>query len=256
MRKAIFCVLLLLGWSIAALGQPAKTLRSTNLRRDPSTRHAPVRPLETSEQLTLLSHQKRNGYYHVETGDSAKGWAWARNVRIDSAAPVNPPPDSAALNPVALAPISIGPAVPGTSSLAGCGDDLWQHVYHPYRLLVMNGCVTVSGTIVDATSGRNHDGVRHEADGDTHGWLRLDPQFANLLNDGNVTAQSGNLVFEIVCHYHVTQADAKPACSAFTDPIAIPPVGSHVQISGSFIQDNNHQRWNEIHPVSRIVVIP
>jgi hypothetical protein len=120
----------------------------------------------------------------------------------------------------------------------------------------MNECVTVSGIIVDATNGHSQDGVRHEADGDTHGWLRLDPQFANLLNDGNVTAQSGNLVFEIVCHYHVTQADAKPACSAFTDPVAIPPVGSHVQMSGSFVQDNNHQRWNEIHPVSRIVVIP
>ena len=119
----------------------------------------------------------------------------------------------------------------------------------------MNECVTISGTIVDATNGRNSDGVRHEADGDTHGWLRPDPQFANLLNNGNTTAENGNLVFEIVCHYPVTQADAKPACSTFGDRTVIPPVGSHVAITGTFVQDTNHQRWNEIHPVSRIVVI-
>jgi hypothetical protein len=26
-------------------------------------------------------------------------------------------------------------------------------------------------------------------------------------------------------------------------------------MTGTFVQDTNHQRWNEIHPVSRIVVI-
>jgi len=31
------------------------------------------------------------------------------------------------------------------------------------------------GTIVDATNGGKPDGVRHEADGDTHGWLKVDP---------------------------------------------------------------------------------
>jgi hypothetical protein len=175
---------------------------------------------------------------------------WARNIRIDTAVAVVPQPDSAA-----LAGVTIGPPVPGSNSLAGCGDALWQHVYHPYRLLVMNECVTVSGIIVDATSGRNSDGVRHEADGDTHGWLRLDPQFSNLLNNGNMSAENGNLVFEIVCHYQVTQTDAKPACSAFGDHTVIPRVGTHVRITGAFVQDNNHAKWNEIHPVSKIVVI-
>ena len=68
---------------------------------------------------------------------------------------------------------------------------------------------------MDATNGRNGDGVRPEADCDTHGWLRLDPQFANLLNNGNMSAENGKLIFEIVCHYRVTPADAKPSCSAF-----------------------------------------
>jgi hypothetical protein len=250
-RRATFsCAFLIFVWSASLLGQSGITLRSTNLRRDASTSHQPIRLLQAGQQLTLLSPQKRNGYYHVETSDSTKGWAWAHNLRIDSAVAVVPHTDSAALSAV-----TIGPPVPGSNSLAGCGDGLWQHVYHPYRLLVMNECVTVSGTIVDDTNGRNSDGVRHEADGDTHGWLRLDPQFANLLDNGNKSAENGDLVFEIVCHYHVTQADAKPACSTFGDHIVIPPVGSHVAITGTFVQDTNHQRWNEIHPVSRIVVI-
>jgi hypothetical protein len=198
-----------------------------------------------------LSVRSRNGFYHVQTSDSKKGWVWARNVRIDTTTVATPQPDT-----LALSAVTIGPAEPGSNSLAGCGDGLWQHVYHPSRLLVMTECVTVTGTVVDATNGRNSDGVRHEPDGDTHGWLRLDPLFANLLNNGNMSAEGGNLVFEIVCHYHVTQADAKPSCSAFNDQTAIPPIGSHVQMSGTFVQDTNHRRWNEIHPVSRIVVIP
>jgi len=53
--------------------------------------------------------------------------------------------------------------------------------------------------MVDATKGSERDGVRHEADGDTHGWLKLDSQFQNLLNAGNISDEGGNLVFEIVC---------------------------------------------------------
>lgn len=251
-RITLLCISLLIAWSAPAFGQSAVTTRSTNLRKDPTTKHARIRLLDANERLTLLSSQRRNAYYHVETSDSTKGWVLARNIRIGTTSSPNPQPDSLGLNP-----ITVGTTVPGSNSLAGCGDGLWQHVYHPYRLLVMNECVTVSGIIVDATNGREPDGVRHEADGDTHGWLKVDPQFSNLLNQGNMSAAvQGNLIFEIVCHFHVTQADAKPACSAFGDHTVIPPVGSHVRITGAFVQDNNHAKWNEIHPVSKIVVIP
>jgi hypothetical protein len=52
----------------------------------------------------------------------------------------------------------------------------------------------------------------------------------------------------------VTQTDAKPACASFSDHTAIPPVGSHVAITGSFVTEKNHGKWNEIHPVSTIKV--
>ena len=61
------------------------------------------------------------------------------------------------------------------------------------------------------------DGVRHEDDGDTHGWLKVDPQFEDLLNPGNLNNEGGNLVFEVVCKFvPPKQADAKLARLAHT----------------------------------------
>ncbi len=53
-------------------------------------------------------------------------------------------------------------------------------------------------------------------------------------------------MFEIVCHYTVKQSDAKPACAGFTDHTTIPPVGTHVAITGTFVQEKNHAKWNQI----------
>jgi hypothetical protein len=137
-----------------------------------------------------------------------------------------------------------------------CDDSLWDHVYNPQRLIVKQKCVAVTGTIMDATNGNQVDGVRHEADGDTHGWLSLDPPFKNMLNAGNLSDESGNMVFEVVFMFRVSQADAKPACLTFHSAVHLPPVGSHVRIVGTYVQDTNHAQWMEIHPVTSITVIP
>jgi hypothetical protein len=71
----------------------------------------------------------------------------------------------------------------------------------------------------------------------------------------NNQAEQGNLIFEIVCKYPVTQADAKAACQAFKNTVKLPPVGSHVAITGSWVKDMDHNGWLEIHPVTSIVVI-
>jgi hypothetical protein len=94
--------------------------------------------------------------------------------------------------------------------------------------------------------------VRHEPDGDTHGWLKLDPQYESLLNAGNRSDEGGNLVFEIVCYFRVTQADAKGACRGYRSNVTIPPVGTHVRMNGTYVQDTNHAQWMEIHPVTSI----
>jgi hypothetical protein len=80
---------------------------------------------------------------------------------------------------------------------------------------VKQDCVVVTGTIMDATANersKRSDGVRHEPDGDSHGWLQLDKGFENLLNAGNLSDEGGNLVFEIICRYPVSQSEAKAAC--------------------------------------------
>jgi hypothetical protein len=121
---------------------------------------------------------------------------------------------------------------------------------------VKQQCISVTGTIGDASGGREADGVRHEKDADTHGWLKVDPEFSNLLNAGNVSDEGGNLVFEIVCRFPVTQKDAQAACKGYKDQVTLPPVGTHVRIVGTYVQDTFHAHWMEIHPVTSITVIP
>lgn len=139
-----------------------------------------------------------------------------------------------------------------------CDANLWKHVYNPSRLTVHEACVSVTGQIADATHGKRKDGIRHEADGDCHGWLTLDVwpvDQSKYLNAGNFSDEEGNLVFEIVCMFPVTQKDAIVSCKGFKNGVVLPPVGSHVRITGSWVQDDNHAHWNEIHPVTKIEVM-
>ena len=240
LRYSSYCLLFLL-ICIPLLSQQAVVRRNGNLRSEPNGTATVETQVHVNDTLTVLDTTPEHGYLQVRTADGKDGWVFARYIKI-VASPTSSEPstDPEATNPV------------GTH----CDDTLWQHVYNPTRLIVKQPCLAVTGTIVDATNGREPDGVRHEADGDTHGWLKVDQQFQDLLNPGNMSNEGGNLVFEIVCKFNVTQADAKPACANFQDPVAIPRVGSHVQIVGSYVRDTNHAQWMEIHPVSSITVIP
>jgi len=240
---ALCVTVLALAWRRAS-GQTVTVVHRVNLRPDPSSEYPPIRLLTPSEPpLTLLEPLLESGYYHVKTSVGGEGYVWSGYVRVSATPSASPET------------IQLSPGVDGSASMTGCGDGLWQHVYHPSRLIVLQDCVTVTGEMVDATQDQAHhqpDGVRHEGDGDTHGWLKVDPQFADLINAGNTSDEGGNLVFEIVCHYSVTQPDAKPACAGFVDHTTIPPVGTHVAITGTLVREKNHKQWNEIHPVSRI----
>jgi hypothetical protein len=241
-------LVLLCAWPAAA--QTVAVTRNTNLRTEQSSAEPPTRLLTPAEPpLDLLEPLVQDGYYHVRTSAGEEGYVWARNVSIS----VTPAASSGSTT------IRLGPGVPGAASMVGCGDGLWQHVYNPTRLIVKQDCLTVTGTMVDATANQathQPDGVRHEPDGDTHGWLQVDPPFASLINAGNTSVDggNGNLIFEIVCHFAVTQADAKPACAGFANHTTIPPIGAHVAVTGTFVTEQNHLKWNEIHPVSSIKV--
>ena len=118
------------------------------------------------------------------------------------------------------------------------------HVYRPSRLTILNPCVTISGTIAD---------IRGQADGDYHVMLRVDQGSTcggrDCLDDGDRQLQQGYLVVEVVCERQVSQEDAIATCSQYHNNLAIPPVGSHVFVTGPWVHDSHG--WNEIHPVVR-----
>lgn len=230
---------------ILVLAQEAATNRNANLRRDPSTGSPVITVLRKSARLTLVDAGADSGFYHVRTEDDQVGWVSVKLLMISPPRPATP-----------ALPAAGTTAGGETAAAGGCDSTLWNHVYHPTRLIVKTACVAVTGTIVDATSGNEPDGVRHEADGDTHGWLRVDPQFSGMLNAGNQGAEGGNLVFEIICRYPVTQKDAQSACQGYSDHVQLPPVGSHVSVVGTYVQDTFHAQWNEIHPVTGISIVP
>jgi hypothetical protein len=234
---------ILLTCPFSVFAQTATTNRNVILRRDPSTGSVAIAHLSQGARLTLVDDGPTSGFYHVRTEDDQVGWVWSKFVTLSA-----PPAPAPVPTPTPPTP----PLPPETQ----CDPSLWNHVYHPLRLIVKQQCIAVTGTIVDATAGKKSDGVRHEADGDTHGWLKLDAEFENLLNAGNIIDEGGNLVFEIVCRFPVSQQDAKAACANYTDQVSLPPVGSHVQIVGTLVQDTFHAKWMEIHPVTKITVFP
>jgi uncharacterized protein YraI len=242
MRRTLGLWIVSLLLSGAAAAQTATVKRTVILRAGATTASQALEHLRSGATLTLVDPAKQGGFYHVKAADGQEGWVWARNVTVETATPAT----SGQLS---------SPQVGGETPQ--CDDSLWEHVYNPQRLIVKQKCIAVTGTIVDATNGKRTDGVRHEADGDTHGWLDVDPQFKNLLNAGNLSNEGGNLVFEVVCKFRVTQADAVASCPAsYHTPVQIPAVGSRVRIVGSYVQDTEHAKWVEIHPVTSIDVIP
>jgi hypothetical protein len=152
-----------------------------------------------------------------------------------------------------IAIVSIGAQQPGKSKIlaGGCDETLWQHAYHPNRLHIQQRCVTVAGTIIDASHGKNKDGCRHEADGDGHCFLRLDAGQEKYINAKNVANEDGALVFEPMCRYRVTQQDALAACKDWKQKLALPAVGSHVRATGAWVLDAQHGHF-ELHPITSI----
>jgi SH3 domain-containing protein len=219
LRHFVLGVLFLAPCSACLIAQEATAKRNLVVRRDPSKSSPAIDHVVKDDRLTLIQTTSDNGYYQVTTEHDVTGWILASAVKVSQ--PPGTPPTP--------------PTQPPQSGQ--CDDTLWSHVYHSYRLIVNQKCISVTGTIVDATNGKRPDGVRKEADGDTHGWLRLDPPYQNLLNAGNNSDEGGNLVFEIVCEFPVSQADAKAACSSYQNKVTIPPVGSHVRIVGVYVQD-------------------
>jgi len=128
------------------------------------------------------------------------------------------------------------------SVAGGCDASLWNHVYDPTRLQQLASCLSVTGIIDESDV---------DPDGDQHMLLKLDPGQDSLVNKRNEKKKAGDLVIEIVCANPTTMKKAKRACADYTNPIAIPTLGQHVRVTGTYVLDS-HNGWNEIHPVSKV----
>ncbi|MEA2682388.1 MAG: hypothetical protein QOK05_716 [Chloroflexota bacterium] len=162
-----------------------------------------------------------------------------------AATPVPSPAASTSPSPITspIASPSAEPAPPSpTPAAPACGDPT-AHVYHAYRLQLIDPCRTVTGVITS---------IRSEADGDYHVRLMLDPQFASMLRPANTSGEHGDLVLEPICQHAVTQADAMAPCAGGLPLIPIPPIGTHVSATGSYVLDNQHGGWAELHPLFEI----
>jgi hypothetical protein len=126
-----------------------------------------------------------------------------------------------------------------------CDASLWQHVYHDYRLKVIEQCKTVTGVVFSR---------KKEKDGDWHIRLQLDGGQENLLNEKNISEQKGCLVIEIICACEVTQSDAIGSCENYFNNVKVPLVGEHILVTGSYVFDSQHG-WNEIHPITSIALL-
>jgi len=140
------------------------------------------------------------------------------------------------------------PLTPSSVSTSSnqCDQSLWNHIYNPARLQVIDTCKSVTGVI---------ESKRVENDDDYHIRVKLDPPFSNLINSANIKNQFGDLVVEPICVNKVTQTDAISACQNFRQNISIPPTGRHVNITGSYVLDKEHGNWAEIHPAKHLCIL-
>jgi hypothetical protein len=140
------------------------------------------------------------------------------------------------------------PAVgaPNMTSSGKCDQTLWNHVYHPERLQIVDQCKTVSGTV---------DSITIEKDGGSRILLKPDPLYDNLTNQVNEKMMNGDLVVEAICQNPVIQPNAIDACANFHQKINMPPVGTAISATGSYVLDQPGGGYAEIAPVTSILLV-
>jgi len=150
---------------------------------------------------------------------------------------------AASLFPLSYSSPAATAALTQKSKMPQCDKSLWQHVFLPTRLHIVNPCITTTGVIKS---------INTENDGDFHIGLLADN--SSLINQANIKFENGDLVLEVICQNPISRPEVGSVCNNFNHPpISIPPVGSHVAVTGSYVLDTRNNNWAEIHPVASIV---
>jgi hypothetical protein len=126
-----------------------------------------------------------------------------------------------------------------------CDTTLWQHVYNPDRLEVVDSCLTVTGVIEE---------TKAEGDGDQHMLLRPDSKFVKYINQVNIKKKNGCLVIEAICVNEIQKKKVGTSCEGCVNNVILPVVGDHVKVTGAYVNDS-HNGWMEIHPITKIELI-
>jgi hypothetical protein len=127
-------------------------------------------------------------------------------------------------------------------------DFLWQHIHDfkinqgkDERLPIYNYCIAVSGNITSQDV---------DPDGDIHMMLKLDRSYQHYSTETG--SKQGEIVIEAICQKPAQYDKAKAACNGVQkDFLKIPPTGTHVFVTGSYVLDAENN-WREIHPIASI----
>ena len=125
-----------------------------------------------------------------------------------------------------------------------CDAKLWDHVYERARLQILQACTAVEGRVVS---------VHRSQDGDLH--IALNPDNKSVLNLVNAVHAHRTLIVEAVCDHEPSTAIERAACGDFHSQVAMPKAGQRIRVIGAYVKDRDNG-WNEIHPVSRIEMLP
>lgn len=131
-----------------------------------------------------------------------------------------------------------------TTDTSGCDQNIWNYVYNPTRLEVIDKCKTFTGIIEESNA---------DDDGDQHMLLKLDAGQEYLLKGKNMKKKNGWLVIEAVCMNNIVRTKVGDACKGYVNHVDLPEVGKHVKVTGSYVIDT-HNGWSEIHPITKIEV--
>jgi uncharacterized protein YgiM (DUF1202 family) len=221
LRRIALGILLLVSCSGGVRTREATAKRNLVVRRDPSKSSPILARLAKDDRLTLVQATANNGYYNVKTEQDVIGWALATSVDVSQPQSLRQP-----------RPSNLRRAANATTSCeAMCTTRIVSSLIRSAFLQPEPSWTrpTAKNLMVSVT----------KRTGTLIGWLKVDSQFQTL-NAGNNSNEGGNLAFEVICKYKVTQADARAACSNYQNQVSLPPVGSHVRIVGVCVQDTFH----------------
>src|SRR6185437_10749088 len=87
--KRLSCMLAFLFLQVSlAAAQTAVVTRNVNLRPYASTNNAPLAKLSPGTRLEILEPAQPNGFFHVKTTDGTEGWAWSKNLHVQTNGPL------------------------------------------------------------------------------------------------------------------------------------------------------------------------